>query len=82
MPAFHCGYLSVRLQFVQLYILSICRLTSCILPASYLDNNQLDSVTSSELRHLRALKRLDLSNNGIMAVENGTFAQLESLETL
>ena len=51
-------------------------------PGRYLDNNQLKSVTSSELRHLRALRRLDLSNNHIIAVENGTFAQLENLETL
>ncbi|XP_047472308.1 protein slit-like isoform X1 [Penaeus chinensis] len=48
----------------------------------YLDVNEIKSVDPERLKHLKVLKRLDLSNNQITILSNKTFSELKQLSTL
>ena len=48
----------------------------------YLDVNEIQSIQLERLSHLRALTRLDLSNNMIAVLSNYTFANLTKLSSL
>ncbi|MCL4140125.1 UNVERIFIED_CONTAM: hypothetical protein GTU68_024756, partial [Idotea baltica] len=48
----------------------------------YLDVNEIKSIDPSRIKHLKALKRLDFSNNQISILPNNTFKELENLATL
>ncbi|RXG73149.1 Protein slit [Armadillidium vulgare] len=48
----------------------------------YLDVNEIKSIDTSKIQHLKALKRLDFSNNQIAILQNNTFKELENLATL
>uniref|UniRef100_A0A0P4WAZ2 Protein slit n=1 Tax=Scylla olivacea TaxID=85551 RepID=A0A0P4WAZ2_SCYOL len=48
----------------------------------YLDVNEIKTVDSERLKHLKALKKLDLSNNQITILANKTFSELTQLSTL
>ncbi|RVE42091.1 hypothetical protein evm_013259 [Chilo suppressalis] len=48
----------------------------------YLESNEITSISPDQLRHLTQLTRLDLSNNRISVLANGTFEGLSKLSTL
>ncbi|XP_066950508.1 protein slit-like isoform X2 [Macrobrachium rosenbergii] len=48
----------------------------------YLDVNEIKSIDPERLKHLKVLKRLDLSNNQITILSNKTFSELTQLSTL
>lgn len=48
----------------------------------YLESNNISSISNDRIRHLRALTRLDVSNNKINILSNYTFANLTKLSTL
>ncbi|XP_017866873.1 PREDICTED: protein slit isoform X1 [Drosophila arizonae] len=48
----------------------------------YLESNEIEQIHYERIRHLRALTRLDLSNNQITILSNYTFANLTKLSTL
>lgn len=48
----------------------------------YLDVNEIQSIQPERLSHLRALTRLDLSNNMVAVLSNSTFANLTKLSSL
>ncbi|KAK5650601.1 hypothetical protein RI129_001630 [Pyrocoelia pectoralis] len=48
----------------------------------YLDVNEIQSVQAERIAHLKALTRLDLSNNQIGILANNTFNNLSKLSTL
>ncbi|XP_062136572.1 protein slit isoform X1 [Drosophila sulfurigaster albostrigata] len=48
----------------------------------YLESNEIEQIHFERIRHLRALTRLDLSNNQITILSNYTFANLTKLSTL
>lgn len=55
---------------------------SYFFPASYLESNEITSISADQLRHLTQLTRLDLSNNKITVLSNNTFEALTKLSTL
>ncbi|KZS07806.1 SLIT protein [Daphnia magna] len=48
----------------------------------YLDVNEIQSIQSERLSHLRSLTRLDLSNNMVSVLSNNTFVNLTKLSSL
>ncbi|XP_077290242.1 slit guidance ligand [Arctopsyche grandis] len=48
----------------------------------YLESNNISSINRDQLKHLRSLARLDLSNNRIAVLANNTFSGLSKLSTL
>ncbi|XP_076059320.1 slit guidance ligand isoform X2 [Oratosquilla oratoria] len=48
----------------------------------YLDVNEITEIDAQRISHLKALIRLDLSNNQIAVLQNNTFSQLFQLSTL
>ncbi|XP_045582081.2 protein slit isoform X2 [Procambarus clarkii] len=48
----------------------------------YLDVNEIKAIDPERLKHLKSLKRLDLSNNQITILSNKTFSELIQLSTL
>ncbi|KAF2358677.1 Leucine-rich repeat, partial [Trinorchestia longiramus] len=48
----------------------------------YLDVNEIKGIDPERIHHLKALKRLDLSNNQITILSNKTFSELTELSTL
>ncbi|KAK3862677.1 hypothetical protein Pcinc_031488 [Petrolisthes cinctipes] len=48
----------------------------------YLDVNEIKTIDPERLKHLKTLKKLDLSNNQITILSNKTFSELTQLSTL